>query len=99
MSSSAIKNEPKATGGAIDSDKLTVDLADGRSLTVPLHWYPRLSHATPHERQNWTLLGGGYSIHWPDLDEDIGVEGLLAGNKSGESSSSFKRWLAGRKRN
>jgi len=82
---------------AIEDDKLIVDLVDGRTLMVPLDWYPRLAHATPEQRQNWTLLGAGYAIHWPDLDEDIGVEGLLAGNRSGESRSSFELWLSQRK--
>ena len=72
---------------------LTVDLSDGRTISVPLDWYTRLVHATQSERDNWRLIGGGEGIHWPDMDEDISVEGLLAGRKSGESRSSFKRWL------
>jgi hypothetical protein len=71
-------------------------LADGRSFTVPLDWYPRLLHGTESERQNWQILGDGYAIEWPDLDEHIGVEGLLAGRRSGESDGSFQRWLASR---
>jgi len=74
-------------------ENLFVDLPDSRTLTIPLNWYPRLLHATVRERQNWQLLGDGYAIHWPDLDEHIGVEGLLAGRRSGESEKSFKRWL------
>jgi len=77
-------------------DALTVDLSDGRSITVPLAWYPRLMNATASELQNWRLIGKGYGIHWEELDEDISVEGLLLGNPSGESQTSFKRWLSGR---
>ncbi|OGW18043.1 MAG: hypothetical protein A3G93_08825 [Nitrospinae bacterium RIFCSPLOWO2_12_FULL_45_22] len=80
----------------ITDEKLTVDLDDGRSLIVPLDWYPRLVHASPKERNNWQLLGDGYAIEWPDLDEHIGIEGLLAGRRSGESKESFQRWLASR---
>jgi hypothetical protein len=97
MSSSTVKNEPKALNVAIENDKLIVDLVDGRTLMVPLDWYPRLAHGSQEQRQNWTLLGGGYAIHWSDLDEDIGVEGLLAGNRSGESRASFQRWLSQQK--
>jgi hypothetical protein len=75
---------------------MIVDLSDGRSLLVPLEWYPRLVHASPKERSNWRLLGDGYAIEWPDLDEHIGIEGLLAGRRSGESKKSFERWLASR---
>lgn len=75
---------------------LTIDLADGRRLGVPLTWYPRLGHASPAERQNWQLLGDGYAIEWPDLDEHIDIEGLLAGRQSGESPKSFERWLTSR---
>jgi hypothetical protein len=74
-------------------DTLTVELADGRVISVPIVWYPRLSHGTSSERNNWRLTGAGYSIHWPELDEDISVEGLLAGKPSGESQASFKKWL------
>ena len=73
-----------------------MDLADGRSLTVPLAWYPRWMHGSPLERQNWRLLGGGYAIEWPDLDEHFRIDGLLAGRPSGESEKSFQRWLASR---
>ncbi len=77
-------------------DALTVDLSDGRSLTVPLAWYPRLMNVTESERQNWRLIGKGYGIHWEELDEDISVEGLLLGKPSGESQTSFKKWLSDR---
>jgi hypothetical protein len=74
-------------------DALTVDLVDGRTITVPLAWYPRLAHGTPEERNNWQLIGSGEGVHWPDLDEDISVENLIFGQPSGESQRSFKRWL------
>jgi hypothetical protein len=67
---------------ACTEDKLIVDLADGRSISVPLAWYPRLLHATPLERDNWQIAGAGYGIHWPDVDEDLSVEGLLRGAPS-----------------
>lgn len=85
---------PDATGVEVTEDTLTADLSDGRTISVPLAWYPRLVHATVGERHNWRLVGGGAGIHWPDLDEDISVEGLLAGRPSGESQESFRRWLA-----
>ncbi len=77
----------------VTDDALVVDLSDGRTISVPLVWYPRLLHSTPQERQNWRLIGKGEGIHWPDLDEDISVENLLLGKPSGESQLSFKRWL------
>ena len=64
---------------AISEDTLTVNLLDGRSISVPLAWYPRLRHGTEAERNNWRLIGQGMGIHWPDLDEDISVEGLISG--------------------
>ena len=72
---------------------LSAELSDGRSISVPLAWYPRLVHATEQQRDNWWLIGGGEGIHWPDLDEDISVEGLLVGRPSGESQQSLQRWL------
>ena len=84
---------PEAMTIAVTEDTLTAELSDGRTISVPLAWYPRLVHATPEERSNWELIGGGQGIHWPDLDEDISVEGLLAGRKSGESHRSFQQWL------
>lgn len=80
----------------VTDDTLTVDLLDGRSISVPLEWYPRLSHATPAERNHWHLVGRGDGVHWPELDEDISVESLLNGARSGESQRSFKRWLDSR---
>ena len=78
-------------------DTLSVELSDGRSISAPLAWYPRLSHATKEERNNWRLIADGRGIHWPDLDEDISVENLLAGKASGESQRSFQCWLDARK--
>ncbi len=78
-------------------DTLTVELADGRSLSVPIAWYPRLFHGSQQERENWELIGDGEGIHWPDLDEDISVEGLILGRPSGESQRSLQRWLDARK--
>jgi len=80
----------------VDDDTLTVDLSDGRVLSVPVAWYPRLSHGTAQERNNWRLIGSGRGIHWPDLDEDISIENLAAGKPSGESRASFKKWLEAR---
>jgi hypothetical protein len=74
-----------------------VDLADGRSIRVPISWYPRLAAATEKERNNWRFIGRGEGIHWPDLDEDISVENLLKGAHSGESERSFNVWLAARR--
>ena len=76
----------------ITDDALAVELSDGRSISAPLAWYPRLLHGTPEERSRWRLIGGGSGIHWPALDEDISVENLLAGRASGESQRSLKRW-------
>lgn len=78
----------------VTEDTLTVDLADGRTISVPVEWYPRLAHGTPQQRENWRLIGGGAGIHWPDLDEDISLENLLLGQPSGESQKSLQRWLA-----
>ena len=80
----------------VSDDTLTVDLSDGRSLSVPLAWFPRLAHASSAERKHWRLIGRGVGIHWEDIDEDISVEGLIAGKASGESQASFSKWLAKR---
>jgi hypothetical protein len=80
----------------VTDDTLTVNLADGRTVSVPVEWYPRLAHGTPQEQKNWRLIGRGAGIHWPDLDEDISLENLLLGQPSGESQKSLKRWLANR---
>jgi hypothetical protein len=97
MSTSAIESEvPAAETVTVTEDTLTVELSDGRTLSVPLAWFPRLVHATVAERKSWRLIGRGHGIHWNKLDEDISVEGLLAGKPSGESQSSFKKWLSTR---
>ena len=87
---------PNAIGVEVTDEGLTVELNDGRAITVPVAWYPRLLQATSGERGRWRLIGKGQGIHWDELDEDISVEDLLAGRHSGESQASFKRWLAGR---
>ena len=84
---------PEAMTIAVTEDTLTAELSDGMTIATPLAWYPRLVHGTPEERNNWELIGGGQGIRWPDLDEDISVEGLLASRKSGESHRSFQQWL------
>ena len=81
----------------VTDDELIVALDDGRTIVVPLAWYPRLLHGTREERANWRLIGRGEGIHWPDLDEDISIEHLLAGVPSGESQRSLQKWLASRK--
>lgn len=96
MTTLTLEIEPIANQISVTDERLIVDLADDRSLSVPLAWYPRLMYASPTERQNWQLLGDGYAIEWTDLDEHIGIEGLLAGRRSGESQQSFERWLATR---
>ena len=96
MNTLIIESEPTAVSITVTEDELIVSLLDGRRLSIPLAWYPRLLQAAPDERQNWRLLGEGYAIEWPDLDEHIGIEGLLAGRASGESQTSLSRWLASR---
>ncbi|HEX5727350.1 MAG TPA: DUF2442 domain-containing protein [Longimicrobiaceae bacterium] len=91
-----LETDPVAAGVQFVGDRLIVELTDGRTISAPLDWFPRLLHASGAERSNWRLLGGGYAIEWTDLDEHIGVEGLLAGRRSGESKGSFTRWLAER---
>lgn len=94
MTISAVEIEvPNAENVSVTEDSLSVDLSDGRTIEVPLAWFPRLLHATPGERKNWRLIGKGQGIHWKDIDEDISVEGLLAGRPSGESQESFRKWL------
>jgi len=94
MSISAIEIEiPFAKKVIITDDTLAVDLSDGRSISVPLSWFPRLIQATVQERQNWRFIGKGHGIHWEDIDEDISIEGLILGKPSGESQASFKKWL------
>ena len=88
---------PGAMDVTVTEDTLTVEISDGRTISVPLVWYPRLVHATQQELDNWELHAAGQHIHWPDLDEDLSVEGLLAGRKSGEGRQSLERWLEARK--
>ena len=98
MTISAVELEvPTVESVTVTEDTITVDLSDGRSIAAPLAWFPRLLHATPAERKNWRLIGKGQGLHWVDIDEDISVEGLLAGKPSGESQASFRKWLAARR--
>lgn len=90
--------EIKATSVRVSDDALIVDLTDGRTVSAPLAWYPRLLHGTATERDDHQLIGEGLGIHWPQLDEDISVEGILAGRRSHESKESFEQWLASRRR-
>lgn len=96
---SSIYDSPSvwATEVRVTDDALTFELADGRSITAPIVWYPRLSYGSPAERANCELIGRGIGAHWPDLDEDISVENLLRGQPSGESQKSLQRWLDQRK--
>ncbi len=98
MATSVLEIEsPAAASIRVTSECLTADLVDGRTISVPLKWFPRLVHATSSERGNWDLSGDGGHIHWPDLDEDISVEGLIAGWPSRETKESFARWLEAKK--
>ena len=87
---------PEPVAVQVTEDTLSVDLADGRTISVPVAWFPRLRNGTPRERSNYEL--GSNGVHWPDLDEDIPVAGLLNGEKSGESIASVQRWLEGRRK-
>ena len=98
MTSSATEaRAPLAQRVVVTNDTLQVDLLDGRSLSVPLSWYPRLAQGSETERQHWQLIGRGEGIHWPELDEDISVANLLAGLPSAETQESLKRWLSSRR--
>ena len=92
----AEQREPRAQRVAVTEESVTVDLVEGRTIIVPLVWYPRLWHGTAEERNHFEIFGDGTYIHWPDLDEDLTVGGLLAGLPSGEALQSLKRWLEGR---
>ncbi len=99
LPSSAIEiREPRAGHVEVSEEMLTIELKDGRVISVPLAWYPRLWYGTPEERAHFEIIGDGTIIHWPDLDEDLSVEGILAGRVSGESPASLKRWLEARAR-
>ena len=89
---------PRIMNVSIDDEQLTLSLEDGRVVSVPLSWYPRLCYGSPQERQHFQISGAGFGIHWPDLDEDIGVEGILLGKKSMESQASFQQWIEKRKK-
>jgi hypothetical protein len=80
-----------------EESTLTVDLSDGRTIQLPLEWYPRLLHAPENERNNWRLIGNGEGIHWETLDEDISLLDIIFGRPSGESKSSLQKWLDTRK--
>jgi hypothetical protein len=88
---------PRIISVTVTDDTVSVDLEDGRTIAVPMGWYPRLAHGTLAERANVQISGAGYGMHWPELDEDIGIEGLLVGKQSTESAASFERWLQRRK--
>lgn len=90
---STLTLEAMALSVTITDDALVIDLSDGRTISAPLAWYPRLLQGTREERANWRFIGDRTGIHWPDLDEDISIENLLIGKHSGESQSSFLRWL------
>lgn len=90
-------HEVFALGVSFSKDAMTVALDDGRTISVPLGWYPRLLAGTPEERMKFELIGDGEGIHWPDLDEDISVAGIVAGRRSVESDASLARWIARRK--
>src|SRR2546426_3132318 len=89
---------PRVQDLRVSHKHLEVQLSDGRKLSVPVAWYPRLADRSPTERRDWRIIAAGTDIHWPALDEDISVAGLLAGLPSGESATSLKRWLATRRR-
>ncbi|MBI2321105.1 MAG: DUF2442 domain-containing protein [Chloroflexi bacterium] len=96
MSISELRSGERIKGVRIAADALSVDLYDGRTITVPLAWYPRLLRATPEQRANWRICGGGYGIHWPEIDEDLSTEGLLRGAPAPRRSASSKTARAGR---
>jgi Protein of unknown function (DUF2442) len=92
-SAATIRALPRIVGVTVTDDTLSADLEDGRTISVPIGWYPRLAYATPAERASFQIVEAGFGVHWPDLDEDMGAEGLLLGKRSNESAASFKRWL------
>ncbi len=83
----ALSADERVSNVTFDAERLIVDLFDGRTIAVPLAWYPRLAHASPEERDEWEVAGAGYGIHWPRIDEDLSVEGLLRGAPAPQSSS------------
>jgi hypothetical protein len=97
MSTLVTERDVFAESVQFSDDSMTVSLDDGRSISVPLAWYPRLLHGSAQERMHFELIGDGEGIHWPALDEDISVEGLIAGKRSAESDASLARWLDNRR--
>jgi hypothetical protein len=98
MSTLASQTRAAARRVRVTEQAITVELVDGRTVSVPTIWYPRLAEASSRERRSWVLIGAGVGISWPELDEDISVDGLLRGERSGESSSSLRSWRATRRR-
>lgn len=96
MSTLVNERDVFAESVCFSDDAMIVRLDDGRSLSIPLAWYPRLLNGSAQERDDYELIGDGQGIHWPKLDEDISVEGMLAGRRSAESDSSLARWLESR---
>jgi hypothetical protein len=96
MTTSITERNALALAVLFSDESMTVQLDDGRSITVPITWFPRLVAGSPQERLRYEMIGGGIGIHWPLLDEDISVEGLLAGRRSSESAVSLARWLESR---
>ncbi|MFZ6021619.1 MAG: DUF2442 domain-containing protein [Chloroflexota bacterium] len=88
----------RAQAVKVTDDMLTIELIDGRIISVPLTWYPRLWYGTPNERAHFEIIGDGEYIHWPELDEDLSVSGMLAGRRSMENPESLKKWLAERQK-
>lgn len=95
MSTSTLASSPRAVTLEITDEILTISLDDGRVVSVPISWYPRLSNALPEHRMVWVFIGGGHGIHWPELDEDISVVNVLLGQPSGEAARSFAKWKQG----
>lgn len=96
MNTLALEHESLAQKVVFTEDSFVVYLSDGRNISVPIIWYPRLLNGNKQERENYELIGDGEGIHWPDIDEDISVDGILAGRRSGESQSSLDKWLTRR---
>lgn len=99
LSATLTLTSTRITNVEVTDDTLSVDLEDGRTIAVPIGWYPRLAYGTPEERANFQISGAGHGIYWEDLDEDLGIEGLLLGKQSNESQASFERWLKKRQTN
>ncbi len=86
MGTLAPNSDERVSGVSFDADRLIVDLMDGRTIAVPIAWYPRLERATPEQRSQWEIAGAGYGIHWSDIDEDLSVEGLLRGSPAARAA-------------